>query len=171
METVFDGMGVGMGVRNILSSPTQEELAMSTSRDYVTTSCHLRLMFTQYLLKKDFHNEEERKAFKCVIQYHREVRTRFGHLPSITQGMLCLELRWQASIPSTEWISWTAFRSQHTVRSTSGGPREEIWRLRTHLLEWLRWQAPPSQGCMYSLPAGCVWYHFIFWGCLICVKF
>lgn len=94
METVFDGMGGGMGVRNILSSPTQEELAMSTSK-----LCHHPLSFEAHVYtvplgrKISFHNEEERKAFKCVIQYHREVRTRFGHLPSITQGMLCLELR------------------------------------------------------------------------------
>lgn len=94
METVFDGMGGGMGVRNILSSPTEEELAMSTSRLY-----HHLLSFEAHVntvplgRKISFHNEEERKAFECVIQYHREVRTRFGHLPSITQGMLCLELR------------------------------------------------------------------------------
>lgn len=94
METVFDGMGGRMGVRHILSSSTQEEVALSTSR-----LCHHLLSLEAHVntvplgRKLSFHNEEERKAFEYVIQYHREVRRRFGHLPSITQGMLCLELR------------------------------------------------------------------------------
>lgn len=90
MGTVFDGVGAGMGVRNILSSPTEEEVAISTSR-----LCHHLLSLEAHVntvplgTKISIHNEEERKAFECVIQYHREVRRRFGHLPSITQGMLC----------------------------------------------------------------------------------
>ena len=140
METVFDGMGGGMGVRNILSSPTEEELAMSTSRLY-----HHLLSFEAHVntvplgRKISFHNEEERKAFECVIQYHREVRTRFGHLPSITQGMLCLELRWQASIPSTrmnlsELPSGASTLLEAQVLGTTG----RNLKIATHLLEWLR---------------------------------
>lgn len=63
METVFDGMGVGMGVRNILSVPPRGKAGnvnLEIMSHLLSFEAHV---YTVPLGRKiSFHNEEERES-------------------------------------------------------------------------------------------------------------
>ena len=90
--------------------------------------------------KIPFYNEKERKAFKCVIQYHREITRRFCNLPSVTKGMVHLELKGQTLAPSAlmnlnEFLSsgGNAFLKAQVLETM----RKNL-NITTYLLKWLR---------------------------------